>query len=97
MKIKENNLTNAYSLKTPGDSIKLYKKWAATYDKEFIIKSNYLLPIKVIKYFNIYSKNSDTPILDVGAGTGIIGEYLNKKNNKKIIGIDISMEMLKQA
>ena len=39
----------------------------------------------------------DTPILDVGAGTGVVGEYLNNKNNKEIFGIDISSEMLKEA
>ena len=33
----------------------------------------------------------------MGAGTGLLGEFLNRKNNKEIIGIDISLEMLKQA
>ena len=28
---------DAYSLKTPEDSIKLYKKWAQTYDQDFCI------------------------------------------------------------
>ena len=36
----------AYSLKTPEDSIKLYKKWAINYDKDFALKSNYLSPKK---------------------------------------------------
>ena len=32
MEEKKIKLNDAYSLKTPEDSIKLYKKWAQTYD-----------------------------------------------------------------
>ena len=88
---------DAYSLKTPKDSIKLYKKWAQTYDEDFALNSNYLSPKKISIFFNKHTKNTDTPILDVGAGTGLVGECLYKTGNKKIIGIDISSEMLGQA
>ncbi len=88
---------DAYSLKTPGDSIKLYKKWAETYDKDFALNSNYLSPKKIGSFFNKYARKTDNPVLDVGAGTGLVGEYLFKTSNKKIIGIDISPEMLEQA
>ena len=87
----------AYSIKTPGDSKRLYRKWAKTYDKDFAINSNYQSPKKISNYFNKYTKNTDTPILDVGAGTGLVGKLLNTKNKKEIIGIDISLEMLNQA
>ena len=88
---------DAYSLKTPEDSIKLYKKWAGTYDEDFAINSKYLSPKKISNLFNKHARNTDTPILDVGAGTGLVGEFLYNTGNKKIIGIDISSEMLKQA
>ncbi|PPR49433.1 MAG: Ubiquinone/menaquinone biosynthesis C-methyltransferase UbiE [Alphaproteobacteria bacterium MarineAlpha5_Bin5] len=94
---KKIGYNEAYSLKTPEDSKKLYKKWAKTYDKEFAVNSNYLSPKKICIYFNKYSRKTDTPILDVGAGTGLVGEFLYKKGNKKIIGIDISSEMLNEA
>ena len=88
---------DAYSLKTPGDSKKLYKKWAETYDEDFALNSNYLSPKKISIFFNKHAKNTDAPILDVGAGTGLVGEFLYRTGNKKIIGIDISSEMLEQA
>lgn len=97
MSEKKLGYNEAYSLKTPEDSIKLYKKWAETYDKDFAINSKYISPKKISIFFNKYSSKSDTPILDVGAGTGLIGKFLNKKNNKNLIGIDISSEMLEQA
>ena len=76
---------DAYSLKTPEDSIKLYKKWAQTYDKDFALNSNYHSPIKITSFFNKNAKSTDSPILDVGAGTGLVGECLYKTGNKKII------------
>jgi len=97
MKNKKLGYDEAYSLKTPQDSKKLYKKWARTYDKDFALNSNYISPKKISVLFNKYAKMTDTPILDVGAGTGLVGEFLNKKRNKEIIGIDISSEMLKEA
>tara|TARA_Y100001970_G_C14218475_1_gene851103 strand:- start:1226 stop:1861 length:636 start_codon:yes stop_codon:yes gene_type:complete len=90
-------LNDAYSLQSPEDSIKLYKKWAKTYDNDFALNSDYLSPKKISNFFIKYSKNTDTPILDVGAGTGLVGQYLNIKNKKDIIGIDISSEMLHEA
>ena len=97
MSEKKIGYDDAYSLKTPGDSKKLYKKWAETYDEDFALNSNYLSPKKISIFFNKHAKNTDTPILDVGAGTGLVGEFLYRTGNKKIIGIDISSEMLEQA
>ena len=76
---KKINLSDAYSLKTPEDSIDLYKKWAQTYDEDFAVSSNYRSPKEISNFFNKYSKNTDTPILDVGAGTGLVGEILNSR------------------
>ncbi len=97
MSVKKIGYDDAYSLESPEDSIRLYKKWAKTYDKDFALNSNYLSPKKISSFFNKHSINTDTPILDVGAGTGLVGELLYKSGNKKIIGIDISSEMLERA
>ena len=97
MSEKKIGYDEAYALKTPKDSIKLYKKWAHTYDEDFALNSNYLSPKKISSFFNKHARNTDAPILDVGAGTGLVGECLCKISTKKIIGIDISSEMLEQA
>ena len=94
---KNTKLQNAYSLKTPKDSIELYKNWAKSYDNDFVNNLNYLSPIKITNYYYKFSRFTDVPILDVGAGTGKIGEYLFKLYKKRIIGLDISPEMLDKA
>ena len=93
---EKKGLKDAYSLKAPEDSINLYKTWASTYDDDFAKQNDYRSPIEIAKYYAQYSNDEDTPILDVGAGTGLIGECLNL-NSKEIDAIDISPEMLNIA
>ena len=93
---EKRSLKNVYSMKTPEDSINLYRSWASSYDADFARQNDYQSPLEIAKYFDKYSNNEDTPILDVGAGTGLIGECLNL-NSSKIDAIDISPEMLNIA
>lgn len=90
-------LKDAYSLKTPQDSINLYRDWASTYDIDFAKENGYQSPFLIAKYFEKYSYIEDTPILDVGAGTGLIGECMKLISEQKIDAIDISPEMLETA
>ena len=83
-------LKDAYSLKTPQDSINLYRDWASTYDIDFAKENGYQSPFLIAKYFEKYSYIEDTPILDVGAGTGLIGECMKLSSEQKIDAIDIS-------
>ena len=48
-------LKDAYSLKTPEDSINLYKTWASTYDDDFAKQNDYRSPIEIAKYYAQYS------------------------------------------
>ena len=90
-------LKDAYSLSSVEDTINLYKAWSKNYDRDFAHKNNYKSPQNVVKYFLKYSRKGDSPILDVGAGTGLISKYLKKYSSSKIHAIDISKEMLDQA
>jgi len=96
--VKKRGLKEAYSIKTTKDSINLYKIWASTYDDDFATKNDYRSPLEIANYYEKYSNVEDSPILDVGAGTGLIGECLNKNKGKnQIDGLDISSEMLNLA
>ena len=58
MQDKKIGYGEAYSLKTPEDSIKLYKKWAQAYDEDFALSSNYLSPAKICSFFNKHARNT---------------------------------------
>ena len=91
------DLNDAYAIKTPEDSIKLYRVWASTYDKDFAKKNDYRSPFEIANFFEKYSNKNDVPILDVGSGTGLVAECLQSKNIQNIDAIDISPESHKIA
>ena len=93
----EIGLNDAYSLKTPEDNKKLYAKWAATYESDFVDKQGYKHPQVIAEIFH---KNLPEikKVIDIGTGTGLVGKYLKELRPEILIdGIDISPEMLAEA
>lgn len=93
----EIGLNEAYSLKTPEENKKLYAKWAATYESDFVVNAGYLHP-KIIS--ELFHKQIPTVqnVIDIGTGTGLVGKYLKTFRPEIVIdGIDISPEMLAEA
>ncbi len=88
-------LHQAYGLKTPDDSRKLYADWAETYDTEFVAENGYVLHLQVARAFA--AAGGRGPVLDMGAGTGICGVALSEQGVVPVDGTDISPEMLDQA
>ena len=92
-------LDEAYSVKTPDENRRLYAKWAATYESEFVDKEKYRYPRAVAEVFaNEVSRQDVLRVLDIGTGTGLTGMYLSRLRSELTIdGVDISAEMLGQA
>ncbi len=88
----EHGLDGAYSLEKPEDSVAYYKDWATSYDSEFAATHGYVVPGHVGKAFQ--ELGGEGPVLDIGAGTGLVAEHMPKVD---IDGIDISQEMLDVA
>jgi SAM-dependent methyltransferase len=89
------SLDGAYALKTPQDSVELYGAWAEAYDMSFAQSSGYQLPELVAQ---AYAKAGGSgPVLDVGAGTGLVGAALARHRVGPVDGTDISPHMLAEA
>lgn len=93
---KKPELNTAYALKTPQDSIDLYGDWAATYDADFAEANDYRYPAMIAELFAQRS-DANTSVLDVGAGTGLVGEALAAMGISQVDALDISPEMLAVA
>lgn len=89
------SLDAAYALETPEDSKRLYADWADTYDQGFATTSDYILHEHVARYFA--AAGGSGPVLDVGAGTGLLAQALAPLIEAEIDATDISAEMLEQA
>jgi len=87
------DLDQAYSIDGPEDAKTLYGSWAETYDSSFGEGWGYVAPREVARIFREESKENQ-PLLDVGAGTGLVAGHLT---DMTVDGIDIAPEMLAQA
>jgi SAM-dependent methyltransferase len=87
------DLSDAYTIDGAADAKKLYDNWASTYDSSFGEGHGYVAPREVAHVFTSLD-NGNTPILDIGAGTGLVADHLP---GLTVDGIDISEGMLEQA
>ncbi len=88
---------DAYALETPADNVSLYRRWAATYDTDFVEQEGYVLYLRVSELLLEHRSDVDGAVLDVGCGTGVVGAALRVGGIEIVDGIDISPEMLAVA
>ncbi|MCB2011191.1 MAG: class I SAM-dependent methyltransferase [Geminicoccaceae bacterium] len=87
----------AYDLEGPEDARRLYGAWAPDYDSEMIEAEGYRGP--EILAVEVERRVSDRTgwIVDIGCGTGLVGQYLAERGFANVDGIDLVQEMLDQA
>ena len=95
MSEKHPDLEAAYALSGAEENRALYARWAPDYDRGFAADMDYILPQHVALYFNRFE--SEGPVLDVGAGTGLLGVCLADQDTGPIDALDLSSEMLEVA
>ncbi len=87
-------LEKAYKLSTPDDNSDYYDAFASTYDSEFAGALGWRYPAAIAVAYRDAATKSDTPIADIGCGTGLVASALNLPRDQ-IDGIDISAKMLR--
>ena len=92
---KTPNVDDAYGIKTSGDNARLYAEWAESYDASFAAQMHYTLPEAMAEAF--IAAGGTAPVLDLGAGTGLLGQALADRGVSPLDGTDISPQMLAVA
>ena len=92
----DQGLKGALSLSGPEACRDYYRAWADTYDSGFATGMDYRLPAHVAAAF--LGSGGTGPVLDVGAGTGLLAERLREMGfSGQIDAADFSAEMLEVA
>ncbi len=92
----DQNLKGALGLTGPEACLDYYRDWATNYDTGFAEEMQYLLPAHVAAAF--IGTGAAGPVLDVGAGTGLLAERLREMGFPGLIdAVDFSPEMLARA
>lgn len=87
-------LDRAYEIHGPEDAKKLYDGWAESYDESFGTGWGYVAPRRIAEIFLAEAGATADPVLDIGAGTGLVAEALP---GRVVDGFDISADMLARA
>ncbi|MBW4707045.1 class I SAM-dependent methyltransferase [Roseobacter sp. YSTF-M11] len=95
MREEKPDLDTAYALETPDDNRALYAGWAETYDATFAQEMDFLMPGHVARLFD--GHGGDGPVLDAGAGTGLVAGEILRRRACDIDAFDLSAEMLAVA
>lgn len=85
-----------YDAKAPEEVAALYDGWAATYDAE-MAAAGYRHPSICLALIARHLPRGSAPLLDAGAGTGLVGEWLGIMGYPHVEALDISEGMLAQA
>ena len=88
------NVDDAYALETPDDSVRLYGEWADTYDAAFVSSTGYVVYQRVAELLLQQRSLINGAVLDVGCGTGIVGECLREGGIEVVDGVDLACPML---
>ncbi len=89
-------LDEVYAAKGPDEVARTYDAWAETYDAE-MAGLGYRHPTICLALLARHLPAGAGPILDAGAGTGLLGEWLRITGYAPIEGVDISPGMLAVA
>lgn len=89
-------LGDVYGAKTPQESRAIYNQWSASYDADNLSRG-FRLPGLGAGLLARYLGAAQGPILDAGCGTGLVGETLRLLGYTRIVGCDLSAEMIEHA
>lgn len=98
MKISDKTdwLNKVYSSRNIQELENRYDAWAEDYEQD-ICNFGYKSPSIICSLIGRYVEVKGDPILDAGAGTGLLGESLASLSYNNIVGIDLSKSMLDVA
>ena len=93
---RERRLDQVYGARSNDELRAIYDDWADRYDED-LQAFGYSYPPAIAGLVGRYVREREAPILDAGAGTGIVGEVLAILGYTRITGIDLSDGMLAVA
>jgi len=81
----------------PMNRVKFYDDWCDKYDEDLVIVGNYTGHIKCVEAFLKLGLDRKVNILDLAAGTGLLGAEVQSHGYENVDGLDASLGMLGQA
>ncbi|MCS4505771.1 hypothetical protein KBTX_02120 [wastewater metagenome] len=92
----DQRLSRVYGSGSREELAAIYRDWAETYEDD-LTGAGYSHPVVCLPLITRYVASGDTPLLDAGCGTGMIGPWLRQLGYSHVEGLDASDDMLEVA
>lgn len=92
----EDKVQWVYSSQNKQELTERYDVWAKDYEKDLDDQFGYIGPEPAVDVLVKYV-SPDAKILDAGAGTGLVGQFLYQRGYHNLEAMDMSQGMLKEA
>ena len=92
----DGHLGAVYDAKEPEEVAGFYNLWAESYDAD-MAAAGYRHPAICMALLTRYLPRGAEPLLDAGAGTGLVGEWLGIMGYPRVEALDLSEGMLAVA
>ena len=95
----QEHLNRVYQAQSSQELLQAYDDWAASYDQDLVCGMGWNKPARVGQALLPWLAPPATgpQILDVGAGTGLVGEFLASQGYDQITAVDFCAAMLARA
>ena len=91
----DDRLAKIYTFK--GDKRAQYDQWAERYESDLVNDLGYVAHFRSGEIFHEVVTDKNTRVLDMGCGTGLVGETLKNLGYTRVDGADFSAAMLEIA
>jgi predicted TPR repeat methyltransferase len=78
-------------------TLNIYDDWAPTYERTMLTDYGYVAPRIAVDFLLGVCPDRASRVLDLGCGTGLVGDELSNRGYSNFDGIDIAPNMLAEA
>ena len=90
-------LDRARSISNVDEAARLYAEWAPTYDDDVFSGLGFTGSARIAELLAGVLADTTDPVVDLGCGTGAVGQRLSQLGVTTIDGVDLSPEMISVA
>ena len=97
MKKAQEIVSDVYASNSQSQLNQYYRDWAQDYDNDTLVEMGYKAAEEAATDLFEMLPDTSAKVLDLGAGTGLVGEYLTALGYKNLDAFDASQDMLNVA
>ena len=93
----ERRIEKARALEGADQTQAFYRDWASSYDVDIAGELKFIGPARIAEVLANHVADKTAPVIDLGCGTGLVGEAMTALGFTGIDGLDLSPDMLEVA